>query len=141
MTLHVGAGTFLPVKVDDTKDHKMHAEWGEISDEVASLVNETHAQGGRVIAIGTTVLRILESACADNGQMQAFSGDTSIFITPGYRFKCVDMLMTNFHLPKSTLFMLVSAFAGFETMKAAYQYAIEKQFRFYSYGDSCLLFR
>lgn len=141
VTLHVGAGTFLPVKADDTQDHKMHAEWGEISPDVADLLNETHRNAGRIIAVGTTVLRILESACADDGLMKPFCGDTSIFITPGYKFKCVDMLMTNFHLPRSTLFMLVCAFAGTDTMKSAYQYAIDNEFRFYSYGDSCLLNR
>ncbi|MBE2192100.1 MAG: tRNA preQ1(34) S-adenosylmethionine ribosyltransferase-isomerase QueA [Alphaproteobacteria bacterium] len=141
ITLHVGAGTFLPVKVDHTEDHKMHAEWGEISNEVAEMINATHNRGGRVVAVGTTVLRILESACEPDGTMKSFCGDTSIFITPGYRFKNVDMLMTNFHLPKSTLFMLVCAFAGFETMKQAYVYAIKNKFRFYSYGDSCLLSR
>ncbi|OIN86982.1 MAG: tRNA preQ1(34) S-adenosylmethionine ribosyltransferase-isomerase QueA [Alphaproteobacteria bacterium CG1_02_46_17] len=141
VTLHVGAGTFLPVKVDDTKDHKMHSEWGEVSLDVAKIINETHVNGGRVVAVGTTVLRILESACHHDGHMQYYSGDTSIFITPGYQFKCVDILMSNFHLPKSTLFMLVSAFCGFDTMKKAYQHAINHEFRFYSYGDSCLLFR
>lgn len=141
LTLHVGAGTFLPMKVDDTKDHKMHAEWGEVSAEVADLVNYTHRNGGRVVAVGTTVLRLLESASDKYGLTHSFSGDTDIFITPGYKFKCVDILMTNFHLPKSTLFMLVSAFAGFNNMKSAYKYAIENEYRFYSYGDSSLLFR
>ena len=141
LTLHVGAGTFLPVKVDDTKDHKMHAEWGEISPETARLLNECHANGGRIIAVGTTVLRLLESAMDMNGQVQPFSGDTDIFITPGYKFRAVDMLMTNFHLPKSTLFMLVSAFAGFDRMRAAYNHAIANEYRFYSYGDSSLLMR
>ncbi|MCB1558806.1 MAG: tRNA preQ1(34) S-adenosylmethionine ribosyltransferase-isomerase QueA [Alphaproteobacteria bacterium] len=141
VTLHVGAGTFLPVKVDDTKDHKMHAEYGCVSEDVARLVNETHRMGGRVIAVGTTVLRILESASSDDGALHKFDGDTSIFITPGYKFKCVDLLMTNFHLPKSTLFMLVSAFAGYEKMREAYQHAIQNGYRFYSYGDSSLLFR
>lgn len=141
VTLHVGAGTFLPVKVDDTQDHKMHAEYGCVSEDVAALVNETHAMGGRVVAVGTTVLRILESASSDDGHIHAFDGDTSIFITPGYQFKCVDVLMTNFHLPKSTLFMLVSAFAGFDKMREAYQYAIKCGYRFYSYGDSSILFR
>lgn len=140
VTLHVGAGTFLPVKADDTDDHKMHAEWGEVTAEVAGLINTTHKQGGRVIAVGTTVLRILESASDENRKTHTFSDDTSIFITPGYAFRCVDILMTNFHLPKSTLFMLVSAFAGTDAMKTAYNYAIENHYRFYSYGDSCLLF-
>ena len=141
LTLHVGAGTFLPMKVDDTKDHKMHAEWGEVSAEVANLVNQTHQNGGRVIAVGTTVLRLLESATDKDGITLPFSGDTDIFITPGYKFQCVDILMTNFHLPKSTLFMLVSAFIGLDVMKSAYNYAIKNKYRFYSYGDSSLLFR
>lgn len=141
LTLHVGAGTFLPMKVDDTKDHKMHAEWGEVSSEVADLINQTHKNGHRVIAVGTTVLRLLESATDEQGVTHQFLGDTDIFITPGYQFRCVDVLMTNFHLPKSTLFMLVSAFAGFDNMKSAYRYAIENSYRFYSYGDSSLLFR
>ncbi len=141
VTLHVGAGTFLPVKVDDTKDHRMHAEWGEVSLDAAKMINETRANGGRVVAVGTTVLRILESACRQDGRVQYYSGDTSIFITPGHQFKSVDILMSNFHLPKSTLFMLVSAFCGLDTMKKAYQHAIDHEFRFYSYGDSCLLFR
>lgn len=140
LTLHVGAGTFLPMKVDDTDDHVMHSEWGEVSEDVANLINKTHQNGKRVIAVGTTVLRLLESASDSNGQTHAFSGDTAIFITPGYKFKCVDLLMTNFHLPKSTLFMLVSAFAGMENMKAAYSYAIENKYEFYSYGDSSLLY-
>lgn len=139
LTLHVGAGTFLPMKVDDTKDHVMHAEWGEVSEEVAHLVNQTHAKGRRVIAVGTTVLRLLESASDENGHTHPFSGDTDIFITPGYQFRCVDVLMTNFHLPKSTLFMLVCAFAGMDNMKSAYDYAIKNKYRFYSYGDSSLL--
>lgn len=139
LTLHVGAGTFLPMKVDDTDDHVMHAEWGEVSEDVANLINETHAAGHRVIAVGTTVLRLLESATGSDGKTRSFSGDTAIFITPGYQFKCVDLLMTNFHLPKSTLFMLVCAFAGMDNMKSAYAYAIENAYRFYSYGDSSLL--
>ncbi len=141
VTLHVGAGTFLPVKVDDTSDHKMHSEYGELSKSVADMINETHAQGNKVIAVGTTSLRLLESATDENGKVREFKGDTDIFITPGYKFRAVDVLMTNFHLPKSTLFMLVSAFAGFENMKAAYAHAIEGGYRFYSYGDSSLLFR
>ena len=141
LTLHVGAGTFLPVKVDNTNDHKMHAEWGEITSETAQILNDCHARGGRIIAVGTTVLRLLESATDDHGIVNPFSGDTDIFITPGYQFRAVDILMTNFHLPKSTLFMLVSAFAGFDRMRDAYQYAIENNYRFYSYGDSSLLFR
>ena len=134
VTLHVGAGTFLPVKVDDTADHKMHAEWGEVSPEVAMRLRLARGKGGRVIAVGTTSLRLLESAGLD-----AWVGNTAIFITPGYQFRVVDGLITNFHLPRSTLFMLVCAFAGFETMKAAYAHAIEKHYRFYSYGDASLL--
>lgn len=141
LTLHVGAGTFLPMKVDDTKDHVMHAEWGVVSPDLAAQINATHRNGKRVIAVGTTVLRLLESATDEQGVTHPFSGDTSIFITPGYHFRCVDLLMTNFHLPKSTLFMLVCAFAGMETMKSAYEYAITHGYRFYSYGDSSLLFR
>ncbi|NIY77411.1 tRNA preQ1(34) S-adenosylmethionine ribosyltransferase-isomerase QueA [Thalassospira sp. HF15] len=139
ITLHVGAGTFLPVKVDDTDDHKMHAEWGSISKEIADLINETRANGGRVIAVGTTSLRLLESAAREDGVVEPFEAETDIFITPGYKFRAVDMLMTNFHLPRSTLFMLVSAFAGFDRMKAAYSHAIDNEYRFYSYGDCSLL--
>lgn len=141
VTLHVGAGTFLPMKVDDTRDHKMHAEWGEVSAATARALNETKARGGRIIAVGTTSLRLLESATDENGVIHPYHGDTDIFITPGYRFRAADILMTNFHLPKSTLFMLVSAFAGLDRMKAAYAHAIENNYRFYSYGDSSLLFR
>ncbi|MFC7050781.1 tRNA preQ1(34) S-adenosylmethionine ribosyltransferase-isomerase QueA [Emcibacter nanhaiensis] len=141
VTLHVGAGTFLPVKAEDTEEHKMHAEWGEITPEVADKINAAHARGNRVIAVGTTSLRLLESATDEQGVTRPFSADTDIFITPGYRFRCVDVLMTNFHLPKSTLFMLVSAFAGFDNMKAAYAHAIDEGYRFYSYGDSSLLCR
>lgn len=141
VTLHVGAGTFLPVKVDNIADHKMHAEFGVIDDDCAKLVNETHEKGGRVVAVGTTSLRLLESAGKEDGLLYPFEGDTDIFITPGYQFKIADMLTTNFHLPKSTLFMLVSAFAGFEKMKSAYHYAIENGYRFYSYGDGSLLTR
>lgn len=139
-TLHVGAGTFLPVKVDDTDDHKMHAEFGVISTETAETINKCRENGGRIISVGTTSLRLLESAADDQGRVHPFRGETDIFITPGYKFKAVDVLMTNFHLPKSTLFMLVSAFSGFETMKQAYNHAIENKYRFYSYGDSSLLF-
>ena len=139
LTLHVGAGTFLPMKVDDTADHQMHAEWGTISAETAARLNAVRAAGGRVIAVGTTSLRLLESAAADDGTIMPFSDDTAIFITPGYRFKAVDGLMTNFHLPKSTLFMLVSALMGRERMQAAYAHAIAAGYRFYSYGDSSLL--
>ncbi len=140
LTLHVGAGTFLPIKVEDTQDHKMHAEWGEVTEAAADALNRARAAGGRVIAAGTTSLRLLESAAAPDGAMRAFSGDTSIFIAPGHAFKAVDALLTNFHLPRSTLFMLVAAFSGLETMQAAYRYAIESGYRFYSYGDACLLF-
>jgi S-adenosylmethionine:tRNA ribosyltransferase-isomerase len=141
LTLHVGAGTFLPVKADDTSGHKMHAEWGSLSEGTAMALNEARARGGRVVAVGTTSLRLLESAAADDGKLQQFAGETSIFITPGYQFRAVDVLMTNFHLPRSTLFMLVAAFSGLETMKAAYAHAIASGYRFYSYGDACLLFR
>ena len=141
VTLHVGAGTFLPVKADDTADHKMHSEWGEVSSETAHALNAVRAKGGRIVAVGTTSLRLLESAASETGEIQPWSGDTAIFITPGYRFKCVDVLMTNFHLPRSTLFMLVSAFAGLGTMRAAYGHAIASGYRFYSYGDASLLFR
>lgn len=140
VTLHVGAGTFLPVKVDDTEDHKMHSEWGEISPSSAGQLNEARASGGRIVSVGTTSLRLLESAADKGGIVHPFRGDTDIFITPGYRFKAIDALMTNFHLPKSTLFMLVSAFSGFEVMQRAYAHAVENGYRFYSYGDSSLLF-
>ncbi len=141
VTLHVGAGTFLPVKADDTDEHKMHAEIGHVSAETAQRLNAVRAAGGRIVSVGTTSLRLLESATGDDGVIKAWSGATDIFITPGYRFKAVDVLMTNFHLPKSTLFMLVSAFSGFETMPRAYDHAIRNGYRFYSYGDSSLLFR
>jgi S-adenosylmethionine:tRNA ribosyltransferase-isomerase len=139
VTLHVGAGTFLPVKADDTQDHVMHAEWGEVTAAVAASINTARAAGHRVLSVGTTSLRTLESA--SNDEVHAFKGDTRIFITPGYRFKAVDMLLTNFHLPRSTLFMLVSAFCGQDTMRLAYAHAIAHRFRFYSYGDACLLIR
>jgi S-adenosylmethionine:tRNA ribosyltransferase-isomerase len=141
ITLHVGAGTFLPVKVDDTEGHKMHSEWGVISRATADALNAARAQGGRIVAVGTTSLRLLESATAQDGTIEPFCDDTAIFITPGYRFRAVDILLTNFHLPRSTLFMLVSAFCGLETMKRAYAHAIGSGYRFYSYGDACLLFR
>ncbi|MFP9137362.1 tRNA preQ1(34) S-adenosylmethionine ribosyltransferase-isomerase QueA [Devosia sp. XGJD_8] len=141
VTLHVGAGTFLPMKVDDTEDHVMHAEWGEIDQATVERINAARAAGGRVVAVGTTSLRLLETASLKTGTLQPFMGDTDIFITPGFRFRTVDVLMTNFHLPKSTLFMLVSAFAGFDTMHAAYAHAIREGYRFYSYGDSSLLLR
>ena len=141
VTLHVGAGTFLPVKADDTADHKMHSEWGEVSADTAAALNAVRAAGGRIVCVGTTSLRLLESAADPDGVIQPFHGDTAIFITPGYRFRAADVLMTNFHLPKSTLFMLVSAFAGLATMKAAYAHAVATGYRFYSYGDGSLLFR
>src|SRR6478609_11752430 len=141
VTLHVGAGTFLPVKVDDTEGHRMHAEWGTIAAETAERLNTARQNGGRIIAVGTTSLRLLESAAGEDGTIQPFAAETSIFITPGYRFRAVDILLTNFHLPKSTLFMLVSAFSGLNTMKLAYAHAIASGYRFYSYGDACLLFR
>ena len=139
LTLHVGAGTFLPVKADDTDDHVMHAEWGRIDADTAARLNAVRAKGGRVIAVSTTSLRLLESAAQGDGTIAPFAGDTAIFITPGYRFKAIDGLMTNFHLPRSTLFMLVSALMGLETMQAAYAHAIENEYRFYSYGDASLL--
>jgi S-adenosylmethionine:tRNA ribosyltransferase-isomerase len=135
VTLHVGAGTFLPVKVDDTRDHKMHAEWGEVSAETVARLKAARQKGGRIVAVGTTSLRLLERS-----KLEPFSGTTDIFITPGYKFSAADVLITNFHLPRSTLFMLVSAFAGLERMKAAYAHAIQNNYRFYSYGDCCLLF-
>jgi S-adenosylmethionine:tRNA ribosyltransferase-isomerase len=141
VTLHVGAGTFLPMKVDDTDDHVMHAEWGEIDQATTERINRKRAEGGRVIAVGTTSLRLLETASRATGTLQPFMGDTDIFITPGFRFRTVDVLMTNFHLPKSTLFMLVSAFSGLDVMKNAYAHAISNGYRFYSYGDSSLLLR
>jgi len=139
LTLHVGAGTFLPVKVDDIARHKMHAEWGEIAAAVAEAINAARAAGGRVIAVGTTAMRLLESAAGEDGRVRPFRGETEIFITPGYRFRAVDGLMTNFHLPRSTLFILVSALMGCERMLALYAHAIEEGYRFYSYGDSSLL--
>ena len=141
LTLHVGAGTFLPVKADDTADHKMHSEWGEVCAATAAALNAVRAAGGRIVCVGTTSLRLLESATTAEGEVRPFHGDTAIFITPGYCFRAADVLMTNFHLPKSTLFMLVSAFAGLETMKAAYAHAVKDGYRFYSYGDGSLLFR
>ncbi|ESX98241.1 tRNA preQ1(34) S-adenosylmethionine ribosyltransferase-isomerase QueA [Mesorhizobium sp. LNJC405B00] len=141
VTLHVGAGTFLPVKADDTADHKMHAETGSVSEATADALNGAKARGGRIIAVGTTSLRLLESAARPDSSLTAWSGPTDIFITPGYRFKTADLLMTNFHLPRSTLFMLVSAFSGLDTMRAAYAHAIGNDYRFYSYGDASLLYR
>jgi S-adenosylmethionine:tRNA ribosyltransferase-isomerase len=139
VTLHVGAGTFLPVKVEDTEKHRMHAEYGVITPETAAKLNAARAKGGRILATGTTSLRILETAADEHGLIQPVATDTSIFITPGYRFRGVDLLLTNFHLPKSTLFMLVSAFSGLDVMRSAYAHAIETGYRFYSYGDACLL--
>jgi S-adenosylmethionine:tRNA ribosyltransferase-isomerase len=141
VTLHVGAGTFLPVKADDLADHRMHSEWGEVSAETAAALNAVRASGGRIVCVGTTSLRLLESATTEDGVVRPFHGDTAIFITPGYAFRAADVLLTNFHLPKSTLFMLVSAFAGLDTMKAAYAHAVADGYRFYSYGDGSLLFR
>jgi S-adenosylmethionine:tRNA ribosyltransferase-isomerase len=139
VTLHVGAGTFLPVKAEDIAAHKMHAEWGEIDEATAAALNEVRARGGRIVPVGTTALRLLESAADEAGRVRAFRGDTDIFITPGYRFRATDLLMTNFHLPCSTLFMLVSAFSGLDAMQRAYAHAIATGYRFYSYGDACLL--
>lgn len=139
VTLHVGPGTFLPVRVDETEGHKMHAEYGVISAEVAEALNAVKAKGGRIVAVGTTSLRLLESAAGEDGTLKPFLGETDIFITPGYRFRFIDQLLTNFHLPRSTLFMLVAAFSGLETMKRAYAHAVEEHYRFYSYGDACLL--
>jgi S-adenosylmethionine:tRNA ribosyltransferase-isomerase len=139
VTLHVGAGTFLPVKTDMVAEHRMHAEWGRIDGATAERLNRVRAQGGRLIAVGTTSLRLAESAAGDDGRIHAFEGDTAIFITPGYRFKAIDGLVTNFHLPRSTLFMLVSALMGLDVMKSAYAHAVERGYRFYSYGDASLL--
>ena len=134
-------GTFLPVKADDTADHKMHAEYGVVSAETADALNAARRAGGRIVAVGSTSLRLLESAAADDGTIRPFAGETAIFITPGYRFRAADAMLTNFHLPRSTLFMLVAAFSGLDTMQAAYAHAIETGYRFYSYGDACLLLR
>lgn len=141
VTLHVGPGTFVPVKVEDTDAHKMHGEWGQVLPETAAALNAVHDQGGRIICVGTTSLRLLESATTLEGVIEPFEDVTDIFITPGYRFRAADLLLTNFHLPKSTLFMLISAFSGLETMQAAYDHAIAEAYRFYSYGDACLLER
>jgi S-adenosylmethionine:tRNA ribosyltransferase-isomerase len=141
VTLHVGPGTFLPVKADDTEGHVMHAEHAQVTAEIAGAINASRKSGGRIVAVGSTALRTLESAAGPDGTIAPFAGDTSIFITPGYRFKAVDMLLTNFHLPRSTLFMLVAAFSGLDRMKRAYAHAIAAGYRFYSYGDACLLFR
>ncbi|MGI9524740.1 MAG: tRNA preQ1(34) S-adenosylmethionine ribosyltransferase-isomerase QueA [Hyphomicrobiaceae bacterium] len=139
LTLHVGAGTFLPVKSDFIRNHEMHAEWGELSSTVASKLNEVRSRGGRIVAVGTTVARLLETAAAPSGEIRPFVGETNIFISPGFLFRGVDALLTNFHLPRSTLFMLVSAFSGLRTMKAAYAHAVSERYRFYSYGDATLL--
>jgi len=142
VTLHVGAGTFQPVRVDDTEQHTMHAEWGEVPEATARAVETTRAAGGRIVAVGTTSVRLLESVARDHdGAMKAWSGETDIFITPGFRFRAIDLLLTNFHLPRSTLFMLVAAFAGLDRMKRAYAHAVRERYRFYSYGDCCLLRR
>jgi S-adenosylmethionine:tRNA ribosyltransferase-isomerase len=141
VTLHVGAGTFLPVTAEDTRGHKMHAEWGHLDSATADALNAARAAGGRIVAVGSTSLRLLESAAGQDGTIRPFSAETSIFITPGYRFRAVDLMLTNFHLPRSTLFMLVAAFSGLDTMQRAYARAIAAGYRFYSYGDACLLFR
>ena len=141
VTLHVGAGTFLPVSVEDTADHRMHAEWAELSAETTEQLNRVRNISGRIAAVGSTALRTVETAADDDGRVHSFRGETALFITPGYRFKAVDVLLTNFHLPRSTLFMLVCAFSGTDVMKAAYDEAIAARYRFYSYGDACLLFR
>ncbi len=141
VTLHVGAGTFLPVKAADTSGHRMQPEWGSVSAETAVALNAVRRNGGRIVAVGSTALRLLESAAAEDCTLSAFSGETALFITPGYRFRAVEVMLTNFHLPRSTLFMLVCAFCGREVMRRAYAHAIEGGYRFYSYGDACLLFR
>jgi S-adenosylmethionine:tRNA ribosyltransferase-isomerase len=141
VTLHVGPGTFLPVKADDTASHRMHAEWGVVSAETAAALNAARRAGGRIVAVGSTSLRLIESAAAEDGILGPFSGETALFITPGYRFRSVEAMLSNFHLPRSTLFMLVSALCGLDTMQRAYAHAIQNGYRFYSYGDACLLFR
>jgi S-adenosylmethionine:tRNA ribosyltransferase-isomerase len=141
VTLHVGPGTFLPVKAEDTADHRMYPEWGVVTAETAAALNAVRGNGGRIVAAGSTSLRLLETAAASDGTIRPFNGETALFITPGDTFRAVDVLMTNFHLPRSTLFMLVSAFAGLDAMQRAYAYAIASGYRFYSYGDACLLFR
>jgi S-adenosylmethionine:tRNA ribosyltransferase-isomerase len=141
LTLHVGPGTFLPVKVSDPRDHKMHAEWGLLSREAAERVAAARQRGRRIIAVGTTSLRLLESATADDGEIRPFAGETQLFIVPGYRFRAIDMLLTNFHLPRSTLMMLVAALAGLERTKSAYAHAVAAGYRFFSYGDACLFER
>jgi S-adenosylmethionine:tRNA ribosyltransferase-isomerase len=139
LTLHVGAGTFLPVRVEDIADHRMHGEWGSIDETAAARLNAARARGGRIVACGTTSVRLLETATGEDGRVAPFTGETRLFITPGYRFRAVDLLLTNFHLPRSTLFMLVSAFAGLDRMKRAYAHAVAERYRFFSYGDACLL--
>ena len=141
MTLHVGAGTFLPVKAADTAAHCMQAEAGEVAAATAAALNDVRRGGGRIVAVGSTALRLIETATGEDGVIRAFAGETALFITPGYRFRGVDVMMTNFHLPRSTLFMLVAAFSGLETMQRAYAHAVAAGYRFYSYGDACLLFR
>src|SRR5215831_2045056 len=141
VTLHVGAGTFLPVKAEDTAGHRMHAEFGTVSAETAARLNAVRAKGGRIVAVGSTALRLLETAAGTDGRLSAFSGETDIFITPGHKFRAADLMLTNFHLPRSTLFMLVAAFSGLDVMKRAYAHAIAANYRFYSYGDACLLLR
>jgi S-adenosylmethionine:tRNA ribosyltransferase-isomerase len=141
VTLHVGAGTFLPVKAADTDAHRMHAEQGSVTAQTADALNRVRRAGGRIVAVGSTALRLVESASGDDGVIRPFEGETALFITPGYRFRVVDAMLTNFHLPRSTLFMLVAAFCGLEVMKRAYGHAIDTGYRFYSYGDACLLFR
>jgi S-adenosylmethionine:tRNA ribosyltransferase-isomerase len=140
VTLHVGAGTFLPVKAEDTAGHKMHAEHGSVSDATAAALNEVRRAGGRVVAVGSTSLRLLESATGEDGIIHPFAGDTALFITPGYHFRAIDAMMTNFHLPRSTLFMLVAALSGLDVVKRAYAHAIDAGYNFYSYGDACLMF-
>jgi S-adenosylmethionine:tRNA ribosyltransferase-isomerase len=139
VTLHVGPGTFLPVKVEDPREHRMHAEWGQVSAEAAHRVNQARGRGGRIVAVGTTSLRLLESAAAETGEMREFSGETRLFVLPGYRFRTIDLLLTNFHLPRSTLLMLVAALAGLDRIKSAYAHAIAERYRFFSYGDACLI--
>jgi len=141
VTLHVGAGTFLPVKADDTSGHRMQPEWGSVSAETVAALNAAHSAGGRIVAVGSTALRLLESAATEDGTLMPFAGETALFITPGYRFRTVDVMLTNFHLPRSTLFMLVCAFCGLDVMQRAYAHAVASGYRFYSYGDACLLFR
>jgi S-adenosylmethionine:tRNA ribosyltransferase-isomerase len=139
VSLHVGPGTFLPVKVDDPREHPMHGEWGTVSAEAAARINSARQKGGRIVAIGTTSLRLLESAATEDGEVRPFSGETRLFILPGYRFRAIDLLLTNFHLPRSTLLMLVAALAGLDRIKSAYAHAIAERYRFFSYGDACLI--